>query len=189
MKNSIHWILKGILFMAWLALQACVSSQGLDARPFLKVPKFGDLSGIYQNQSDMSDPKVPAIQLSAIWWPDMTKPEHAQIQSIQLSVLNERSLKVMAWSGDGQLVNSAVLNLGQHFEFHDGQLKASSKSQAAGLSSGEPLVGLAKTSMVMGLDEAGHARVRQTLSATGMGFGIIPMHISGETEFRFLRVQ
>jgi hypothetical protein len=112
----------------------------------------------------------------------------ADIDTIKVSVLNEDKVEVVAQSSSGSQLKAASFVRGKHFQLRNGQLEILSRSQVAGFQAGEPMVGVASEKIVVGLDSQGNGKVRQNMSATGMAFLIIPMHVSEETNLRFVKI-
>jgi hypothetical protein len=177
-----------ILWSCVLCLQACAVSQSGDTGQFSKAQSLTELAGTYKNLAEKTKPQDKEAYLSAILWPEDSAINPADIDTIKVSVLNEDTVEVVAQSSSGSQLKAASFVRGKHFQLRNGQLEILSRSQVAGFQAGEPMVGVASEKIVIGLDSQGNGKVRQNMSATGMAFLIIPMHVSEETNLRFVKI-
>jgi hypothetical protein len=177
-----------ILWSCVLCLQACAISQNGDTGQFSKAQSLSELAGTYKNLAEKNKAQDKEAYLSVILWPEDTAIKPADIDTIKVSVLNEDTVEVVAQSSSGSKLKAVTYVRGKHFQIRNGQLEILSRSQVAGFQAGEPMVGVASEKIVVGLDSQGNGKVRQNMSATGMAFLLIPVHVSEETNLRFVKI-
>jgi hypothetical protein len=114
---------------------------------------------------------------------------HEAVDAVLVAVKNDALVEAQALGKEGQVMATTRFERGSHFEFKSGLLQVKPSVQAAGFKSGEPMLGVAKESIIMGLDAQGHAKLRQVSSATGMAFLMLPVHVSDEANMRFVRIR
>ena len=178
-----------ILWSCVLCIQACAVSQSGDTGQFAKARSLTELAGTYQNRAENDNPEVKDAYLSTILWPEDKANNPADIDTIKVSVLNEDTVELVAQSSSGSQLKAALFVRGKHFQLRNGQLEILSKSSVSGFKAGDPMVGVGSEKTVVGLDPQGNGKVRQNMSATGMAFLIIPMHVSEETNLRFIKIR
>jgi len=178
-----------ILLSCVLCLQACAVSQSGDTGQFAKARSLTELAGTYQNRAENDNPEVKDAYLSTILWPEDKANNPADIDTIKVSVLNEDTVEVVAQSSNSSQVKATTFVRGKHFQLRNGQLEIFSKASVEGFKAGSPMVGVASEKIVIGLDSQGNGKVKQNISATGMVYMIIPMHMSEETNWRFSKIR
>ena len=178
-----------IWMVFWLALTGCATTQGDEFSGFAQSIDISALSGVYRNKAEANSTALPPRYLSAFLWRGDTSVPHAAVHTVLLEVKNDMFVQAQAFGKDGQVMASNRLECGTHFEFKAGLLQLKTSVQAAGFKSGEPMVGVAKESIVFGLDDQGHGKLRQLSSATGMAFLMLPIHVSDEANMRFVRIR
>ena len=185
MKNAVTIL----IFFLMTVLTGCAISQSGDASGFVPSTDISALSGVYRNKSEANSNALPPRYLSAFLWRGETSLSNEAVDAVQVAVKNDSLIEAQALGKEGQVMAFTRFERGTHFEFKAGQLQVKPSVNAAGFKSGEPMVGVTKESIILGLDAQGHAKVRQVSSATGMAFLILPIHVSDEANMRFVRMR
>ena len=179
-----------VLWFCVLCLQACVGIQkNEDSTPYAQTQSLSELAGLYKNRAEPIDPNVAPRYLSAILWADENPNIHAEVQTVKVSLLNKDTLEVVAQSASGSEIKATSFVRGQHFELRNGQLEILSKTRVAGSQSGEPMIGITTQNTVLGLDTQGNGKVQEKISATGMAFMVMPIHLYNEANLRFVKLK
>jgi len=178
-----------ILAVLMAVLIGCATTQSGDASGFAQNTEISALSGVYRNKAEANPTALPPRYLSAFLWRGDKSLSHEAVDAVLVAVKNDALVEAQALGKEGQVMATTRFERGSHFEFKSGLLQVKPSVQAAGFKSGEPMLGVAKESIIMGLDAQGHAKLRQVSSATGMAFLMLPVHVSDEANMRFVRIR
>ena len=159
MKNAVT-----ILIFLMTVLTGCAISQSGDASGFVPSTDISALSGVYRNKSETNSNALPPRYLSAFLWRGETSLSNEAVDAVQVAVKNDSLIEAQALGKEGQVMVFTKFERGTHFEFKAGQLQVKPSVNAAGFKSGEPMVGVTKESIIMGLDAQGHAKVRAAVN-------------------------
>jgi hypothetical protein len=173
-----------------LVLSACAVNDKDEKHVFAKTEQLAALAGIYQNRAESSkQPEPPPQYLSNILWPGEKNAANAAIDKIEVTLVNENTLRAVGMAVDGQILKSADFVRGQHFEIRQGQLEIKLKPGVVGIRSGEPMLGVSTENIILGLDTQGNGKTRKQYTATGLVFAFLPMHLGVETDSRFVKLK
>lgn len=178
-----------IWMVFWLALTGCATTQGEEFSGFAQSIDISALSGVYRNKAEANSTALPPRYLSAFLWRGDKSLSHEAVDAVLVAVKTDALVEAQALGKEGQVMATTRFERGTHFEFKTGLLQVKPSVQASGFKSGEPMVGVAKESIVFGLDDQGHGKLRQLSSATGMAFLMLPIHVSDEANMRFVRIR
>ena len=179
-----------ILAIMVFVLSACAVNDKDEKHVFAKTDQLAALTGIYQNRAESSkQPEPPPQYLSNILWPGEKTQANAAIDTIEVTLVNDKTLRAVGMGVDGQILKTAEFVHGQHFEIRQGQLEIKSKPGTVGFKSGEPMVGVSTENIILGLDTQGNGKIRKQYTATGLVFAFLPMHLGIETDSRFVKLK
>lgn len=176
-----------ILILIILISTGCVSSGPLNNVEFESSVTLSDLGGVYKNLGDSGE-NTYDIYLSKIIWPNDTDLDHPQIKAIKVEILDDNTLTVKALGQNGALKEGRYTQ-GQDFKFENGKITINRESGVAGFKSGEPMLGLYKGNVTLGIDKKGHGKSRSSAKAIGMVYMVIPLAMSSIDDVRFERLQ
>ena len=180
--NHFFTLLVGLVIL----LGGCSHNRTDPTRAFAVNQPIESLAGVYQNRAQSSQPQARPVYLSAIIWRGVDLA-HADIETIEVVVLNAQTLQVSAMGREGMIRTDRFFK-GQHFEIQDGVLEIKPQAGVAGLKSGEPMIGVYSEKMTLGLDTRGQGKVRQQTQAAGLAMGLIPIAMSATEDLRFVKI-
>ena len=169
-----------------LGLAGCVETSAT-RDDFASLRSLAPLAGVYRNRGETSDGRPTPTLLSRLLWPDDADLPHAQIETILVETVGARTLRVTARDRTGPR-KSGEYAMGRDFRWEEGRLGLHPRLGVAGMRSGEPMVAATTEGVVLGLDRDGHGKARQTASATGVVFLVLPMRIGSTLDIRFVKL-
>ena len=175
------------LLLLALGLAGCVETSAT-REDFAPLPSLAPLAGVYGNRGEAPAPRPAPVLLSRLLWPEDAHLPHELVETIAVEVLGARTLRVTALGRDG-VRKVGEYAWGRDFHWEGGRLWLHPRLGVAGLRSGEPMLGTTTEGVALGLDREGHGKVRQTASATGMAFLLVPLHIGATTDVRFAKLR
>jgi hypothetical protein len=175
------------LLLLALGLAGCAVSSST-REDFAPLPSLARLAGVYRNRGEVANPCPSPVLLSYLLWPQDAQLRHEQVETIAVEALGPQTLRVTAQGRDGaRKVGEYVL--GRDFRWEGGRLRLDPRVSVAGFRSGEPMLGIVSEGLVLGLDHEGQGKVRQTGSATGMAFLVVPLHFGTTNDVRFAKLR
>jgi hypothetical protein len=187
--RSIHrQIALTLILSITIALVGCVASDSTTGA-FTSAPALSSFIGTYRNQGETSNEATKQPHLSQLIWPDDASLRHAEVASVEVKALPTGRLKVSALGKDGETMKAGEYLQGEEFFLVGDRLRLAYRLGSAGFKSGEPLIGTTSHLVEFGLDRAGQGKARQTSSATGLAFGLIPMHIEAANDTCYVKLR
>jgi len=180
------WLPLNLLLLA-LVLPGCVET-GSTREDFAPLSSLTPLAGVYRNRGEGPTRSPAPVLLSRLLWPEDVQLPHEQVETIAVEVVGTRTLRVTAQTREG-VRKTAEYTLGRDFRWEGGQLWLHPRRGVAGFRSGEPMLGTTTEGVTLGLDREGHGKARQTASATGMAFLVVPLHVGATTDVRFAKLR
>ena len=176
-----------MLLILVLGLAGCVETS-VTRDDFAPLPSLAPLAGVYRNRGEVPGTAPTPMLLSRLLWPEEANLPHEQVETIPVEVLGARTLRVTA-QGQGGVRKVGEYASGRDFRWDNGRLWLHPRLGLAGLRSGEPMVGTTAEGVSLGLDLDGQGKARQTASATGVAFLVVPLHVGATTDVRFAKVR
>lgn len=175
------------LLLLILGLAGCVETSAT-RDDFAPLPSLAPLAGVYRNRGEAPHAASAPTLLSRLLWPEDANLPHEQVETIAVEILGARTLRVTA-QGQGGVRKVGEYALGRDFRWENGRLRLHPRLGVAGLRSSEPMVGTTAEGVSLGLDLDGQGKARQTASATGMAFLVVPLHVGATTDVRFAKLR
>lgn len=185
--RSAHQSLLSFLILCMI-LTGCVATDST-AGSFAHATALSSLAGTYRNQGESPNTSTKQPRLSQLIWPDDMSLRHGEVASVEVKVLSARRLKVSALGQNGETLKAGEYEQGKNFSLTGDRLRLAHRLDGAGFKSGQPIVGTTSNQVEFGLDSAGQGKARQASSATGLVFGLIPMHIEAVSDIRYVKVK
>jgi len=176
-----------ILLVATLA-NACFTSGPRNNSRFAGIEKIEDLEGVYKNEGESGYRGPSSFYLSKVIWPEDKELDHKTVETIEVRKAGEKQLVVKALSKDGVKKESTFVE-GKDFQISDGRIRLETRVGFSGNKRGEVIVGPYTELRELGLDTAGHGKLRQSFSVVGMVFLFMPFAGGGHDDVRFVRVK
>jgi hypothetical protein len=169
-------------------LAGCVASDSTTGG-FTSAPALSSFAGTYRNVGEASNGKIRQPQLSQLIWPEDANLHHGEVSSVEVKALSTQRLKVSALGKNGDTMKAGEYERGKDFFLVGDRLRIAYRIGSAGFKSGEPIIGTTSNLVEFGLDTAGQGKARQTSSATGLAFGLIPMHVEAASDIRYAKLR
>lgn len=178
-----------ILYIAVVfIITGCVTKRGpINNSDFESTITLADLQGIYRNKGDTGDTGYD-IYLSKIIWPSDEELNHEHIDFVNVKILNDSTITVIALSG-GKAVKMGQFLLEKDFSFKNGKITLNREGGVAGFKTGEPLLGLYHGNATLGLDNKRQGKFRSSSGAVGMAYLVVPMAMKVQQDVRFERIE
>ena len=180
-------IIKRAICLLLIFCSGCVFiSAPKDNVGFSRVKGIHSLEGCYQNQGEGENVNLPRF-LSAIIWPE-SKLNHREIELIRVVAIDDRTLKVTAESRE-TITQESLFVEGKDFHVSSGQIKVKSEPIISlAYPAGNVFIGVAYASQVIGIDDRGDGKLKETTTLAGTAFIVIPLAGHGRDSFRFKRI-
>jgi hypothetical protein len=149
---------------------------------FANIRGLEALVGCYTNIGEGHEKRY----LSAAIWPT-SDIQHAGVSAIQVDLEPPSSLRVSARLS-GATIKESVFVEGKDFHLSSGGIERGGGLMVSlAYPAGNPFLGLAHESVVLGIDKSGNARVQEAGTFGGVAFLIIPVAGHVRDAFRFPR--
>ncbi|QFI37453.1 hypothetical protein FR932_06205 [Moritella marina ATCC 15381] len=178
---------KFIVILVFVLSGCVMSSAPENNADFSDKTKLESFVGCYANVGE-SGFEGPQRLLSEAIWPKSTI-EHNKIEFVEVDLASETSVLVAAKSKLNESVYKSKFVEGQDFEIKNGQVTLNSEfSGSLAGESGNPFIGVAGGSIMIGLDENGHGKMSESATFVGTAFIFIPVAGHSTDSIRFLKL-
>lgn len=186
MQKTPALIILAVLPVLGILLTGCVTSTPPDSTDFALITSLRELEGLYCNLGEGEEGMRP-VYLSSLIWPSNTGFDHSSIDTIRITAVSEKSLRIEAATAE-QAVKTARFIAGKDFSLRDGRLRLQGRLGWAGFKIGEPIFGPYYESTEIGLSSAGEGKYSHHVAVAGLVYMVIPMAMGVREDVRFVRI-
>ncbi len=175
---------KMLLILILIFLNGCLvlSTTPLDNLPFERVEYASQFNGTYKNLGVTNDDAKR--HLSYLIWPN-EKLDHSSILTIKVEASSNNTLVVKA-NGVDKIIKEETFVEGKDFKINnEGRILLTKETRMGD----GGLAGAYTMFQELGLDQAGHGKLHQTVNAAGLVFLVLPIAMHDDQEVRFERIE
>jgi hypothetical protein len=172
------------IFLSVMVCGCVMSTKPTHDHGFAPAADLQSFEGCFANPGE-TETDAPVSLLSAAIWP-VSSLDHKSIETVKVGVASPDTLRVSAVAA-GHIVRQDLFVAGKDFKLEAGRIRVLSRT-AGSLASeaGNPFIGVASESTVLGVDSSGDARMVRATNIAGTAFLVVPTvgRISDVTRFR-----